>query len=77
MTPDASWPNIPSYGLDAFTPVDHAAHTSPKGIPHPSDLIPGQDSRKMAKTAMKFVHKPHLKTTNSRIKSRPTKRKKK
>lgn len=77
MTPDASWPNIPSYGLDAFTPADHAAHTSPKGIPNPSDLIPGMDPKKMGKIAMKFVKKPHLSTSPRKSRARPTKRKKK
>lgn len=70
--PDAAWPNLPAYG--PFTQADHAAHTSPKGVPYPADLVPGTHSHKMAKLAMKFAHKPHLKFTTKR--SAPRRRKK-
>lgn len=57
--PDANWPNLPGYR--AFTAEDHAAHTSPKGVPYPEHVAPGTESHKMAKLAMKFAGKPHLK----------------
>jgi len=76
MTPDAAWPNLPGYKTQ-FTADEHAAHTSPKGIPYPDDLAPKTDSRKAAKALMKFAHKPHLKMTKvSRTKSRPRRKRK-
>jgi hypothetical protein len=57
MTPDASWPNI-SDPLN-ITPEDHARHTERPGVPYPGDLLPGHKSTTMAKTALKFVNKPH------------------
>ncbi len=59
MTPDASWPNLPNYR--AFSPEDHAAHTTPKGIPYESN------AKKQAQQAMKFVSKPHLKMAIARM----------
>jgi hypothetical protein len=55
--PDASWPNIKN--PLAITAEEHAAHTERRGIPHPKDLLPGAKSTTMAKTALKFVNKPH------------------
>ncbi len=75
MPPDAAWPNLPAYG--PFTKADHAAHTSPKGIPYPGDLVPGTHSHKMAKLAMKFTHKPHLKFPVKTSPRRGPRRKKK
>lgn len=73
MTPDAQWPALPSY--HTFTPADHAAHTSPKGIPYPDSLMNGVDARKAAKQLMKFSHKPFIRLKNT--KPRTTKRKRK
>lgn len=65
-----SWPRI-SNPL-APTPDDHAAHTSPKGIPHPEDL--GM-TRKHAKMLLKA---PRLgKMTAHKAKPMKAKRKKK
>jgi hypothetical protein len=75
MPPDAAWPALPSYRT--FTPADHAAHTSPKGMPYPETLMPGSDSRKAAKQIMKFAHKPHLKFTAKAQRRRVATRKKK
>lgn len=55
--PDQHWPGIAD-PLN-ITPEDHARHSQRPGIPHPSDLMPGQKSTTMAKTALKFVNKPH------------------
>lgn len=77
MTPDAAWPSIPNYGKDGFTAEDHAAHTTPKGIPYPHDLIPGQKATAMAKLAMKFATKPHLKMKAKAPRAKPVKRRKK
>jgi hypothetical protein len=57
MSPDAGWPHIAN--PLAITAEDHARHTERRGIPLPSDLLPGQKSTTMAKTALKFVNKPH------------------
>ena len=73
MIPDAAWPALPNYGSGGFTPEQNAAHTSPKGTPYPENLIPGTNSRKLAKLAMKIGFKPHLKFN----KTKPTKKKKK
>jgi hypothetical protein len=59
MTPDATWPNLPSYR--EFSAADHAAHTSPRGTPYPEDLITGLHNRKAAKELLKVASKPHLK----------------
>lgn len=75
MCPDAQWPALPSYRQ--FTAADHAAHTSPKGIPYPGDLVPGAQAHKMAKLALKFVHKPHLKFTKSAPRRAAPRRRKK
>lgn len=72
--PDSQWPNLPVY--PTFTPEQHRAHTSPKGIPYPMDLVPGSDSRKMAKTMMKFGNKPHLKMSKTSRVSKPATRRK-
>jgi hypothetical protein len=72
MPPDAAWPNLPSY--HSFTAEDHAAHTSPKGIPYPENLVLGLDARKSAKGLMKAASKPHLKL--SQPKSNTMKRRK-
>lgn len=55
--PGRDWPGIadPLH----ITAEDHARHTERAGIPHPSDLVPGAKSTKMAKDALKFVNKPH------------------
>lgn len=72
MTPD--WPNLPSY--HTFTPADHAAHRSPKGIARPADLISDYDVRKnkMGKQLVKVARKPHL--TNVKRKPVASRRKK-
>lgn len=57
MTPDASWPNIAN--PLAITAEDHARHSERPGVPWPNDLMPGHKSTTMAKTALKFVNKPH------------------
>jgi len=76
MPPDAAWPNLPNHFV--FTPADHAAHTSPKGIAYPEHLYPGlMDSRKSAKGLMKFAHKPHLKVATGRKRAVTPKRKRK
>lgn len=62
--PDAFWPNLPAHGQ--FTAADHAAHTTPRGIAYPEDLIPGTKSHKMAKSILKVARKPHLKLTRPR-----------
>jgi hypothetical protein len=72
MPPDAAWPNLPAHGQ--FTAADHAAHTTPKGIAYPEDLIPGAKSHKFAKSILKVVRKPHLKTPTRR--SSPRRKKK-
>jgi hypothetical protein len=75
LCPDANWPALPSYRT--FTAADHAAHTSPKGVPYPETLMNGVDSRKAAKQIMKFAHKPHLtlkKTTRPRVSARRKKK---
>jgi hypothetical protein len=75
MTPDANYfTSLPTYG---HTKADHAAHTSPKGIPYPDDLIPGMKSTKLGKIAMKFVHKPHLKLNSKPTRAKAPKRRKK
>lgn len=55
--PDQFWPNITN--PLAITAEDHERHTERRGIPHPADLLPGSKSTTMAKTALKFVNKPH------------------
>lgn len=76
MTPDAFWPYLPAHGQ--FTAEDHAAHTTRKGIHHPSDVVPGLSSTKLGKLAMKFVHKPHLKMKGPKApRVRASRRKKK
>lgn len=59
MTPESGWPWIKD---PAHPTAEEAARlTSVKGTPKLEDLIPGADSRKMAKTALKFVRKMHPK----------------
>lgn len=55
--PGPEWPNIKN--PLAITDEDHARHTERRGIPLPGDLIEGQKSTTMAKSALKFVNKPH------------------
>lgn len=55
--PGPEWPNIKN--PLAITAEDHARHTERRGIPLPGDLIEGQKSTTMAKSALKFVNKPH------------------
>ena len=70
--PDANWPALPNYA--EFTPADHAAHRSPRGIPYPADM-PGmkKDAVKATKQLFKIT-KPHLKF--NRLKTKPRKKKK-
>ena len=75
MTPDSNWPALPSYRT--FTAADHAAHTSPKGVPYPETLMTGTDSRKAAKQIMKFAHKPHLTLKRTPKRATQPKRKRK
>lgn len=58
MTPDSYWPNI----KNPFAPTEeeHAAHRTPRGIATPADLTGDMKMTKMAKLAMKFIHKKHL-----------------
>jgi len=62
--PDANWPNLPAYQKE-FTPEQHAAHRSPRGIPRPEDLAPRTTTVKAAKGLLKVVRKPHLKLSKS------------
>jgi hypothetical protein len=74
MTPDATYFNdLPGYST-TFTPEQHAAHRTAKGVHYPENLVPGLDSRKSAKALMKIGSKPHLKFMAKRT---PKKRKKK
>jgi hypothetical protein len=74
MTPDAAWPNLPAYQRE-FTPEQHAAHRSPRGVPRPEDLAPRTTTVKAAKGLMKFARKPHLKLAKT-AKTRKRKREK-
>lgn len=56
MWPDALWPNLPRYAN--FTPADHAAHTTRRGVHLPDDVGMGPKSTKQL---LKSVSKPHLK----------------
>ncbi|HEX4647172.1 MAG TPA: hypothetical protein VH598_16330 [Verrucomicrobiae bacterium] len=67
MPPDANWPAIPNYR--EFTAADHAAHTSPKGIPYPETLM-GTESVKATKGLMKLARKPHLKLNTKGVSTR-------
>ena len=58
MCPEAGYFDLPNY--KAFTPADHAAHTSPKGTCSPEDVGANWNSRKGAKMIGKIAHKPHL-----------------
>jgi hypothetical protein len=73
--PDAFWPNLPAFQRD-FTPEQHAAHRSPKGVPRPEDLAPRTTSVKAAKGLLKVVRKPHLTTRKTNKATKPRRRKK-
>lgn len=72
MTPD--WPNLPNY--HSFTPEQHEAHTTKKGIHRPEDLLPGTESVKFSKQILKAVRKPHVLTKRTVPKRTPRKKRK-
>lgn len=74
--PGPNWPNIPDHAR--VGPAEHAAHTTPKGVQRMEELLPPSNkvnTRKTTKLFLKFMHKPHLKTSRPKaVKGRKRKK---